>query len=553
MEQLSDNLLLRRYCENQDDRAFSRIVERNLPMVFAVACRVTGRRDLAEDVSQQVFIKLARNPEKVRVREGLLPWLHCAARTHAIDALRTESRRRARESQAAELMNPHPTDDLSWGSLAPHLDQIVHELALADRQVIILRYYQGYNLQSLAEVLGVSPEAARKRAVRALDRLRAGFVKRGIGTSSAALAAMLPVHALSLPPSGLAAAVTSTALASVSTAIPASSLLALIFMKTTTKVAIGAVCTAAILGSTLLIRSKAGSSSENDPPSPAALSPRNRTGKARASTSPDNAEESKSGSRQSDSGKFTDNIARLESILVAGDAPALDKFISSLDSEESRRALDYIQSLGKKYQADELIGLALQRWGEWDPARAATWAVKNDSSGEQASQILSLWTEKDPQAVSAWVNAVGEKGYPHYTRIIQWLPQDPEFTEQADRMIALLPPGDQKDQATMANLYRQKGVEGTIQSIQEMPQDQRISALSSMPFEVTRMAPTETLDIMRSSGFFAGDEDSKIYHALKSVMNSPQEQELFDYVANLPPGEEKDRFEKQLAKVREDN
>src|SRR4051812_37815400 len=88
-------------------------------------------------------------------------------------------------------------------------------LGSADRDAVLLRYVQGKSHRAVADALGTSEDGARKRVDRAVDRLRRFFRGRGVTLSVAGLAGMLSTNAVQAAPAGLAAGVSSAALASV--------------------------------------------------------------------------------------------------------------------------------------------------------------------------------------------------------------------------------------------------------------------------------------------------------------------------------------------------
>jgi len=86
-------------------------------------------------------------------------------------------------------------------------------LGQTDRNAIVLRFFEEKSLAEIGQTLGLSEDAARKRVSRALEKLRARFAARGIVTTSALLLASLSTNAIQAAPVGLAAAVTSSAIA----------------------------------------------------------------------------------------------------------------------------------------------------------------------------------------------------------------------------------------------------------------------------------------------------------------------------------------------------
>ena len=86
---ISDIALLRRYADDRDETAFAEIVSRYAGMVYAACYRVLQDKQLAEDVTQETFLRLMRKPAHVSLSLG--GWLHKAATQLAIDMSRSES------------------------------------------------------------------------------------------------------------------------------------------------------------------------------------------------------------------------------------------------------------------------------------------------------------------------------------------------------------------------------------------------------------------------------------------------------------------------------
>ena len=174
---------------------------------------------LAEDVTQGAFLALAQSAPRLSDCAVLSGWLHRTARNLAAKAVRTEVRRRAREQEAAvmnELLSTEP--DATWNEIAPHLDAALDELGGADRDALMLRYFERKSAQEMAQALGVSAEAAQKRVNRAVERLRNLFVKRGVTVGASALIALLSANAVQAAPVGLAATLAGPTLITTATA-----------------------------------------------------------------------------------------------------------------------------------------------------------------------------------------------------------------------------------------------------------------------------------------------------------------------------------------------
>lgn len=212
---LTDAELLQRYIVEHAEDAFAELVRRHLNLVYAAALRRTnGRHALAEDIAQKVFTDLARKAAQLTNHPTLTGWLYRSTRYVAIDVMRIEQRReklvQTLTTMPEETTPPDAPAD--WAQLRPVIDQAMDQLKEQDREIMLLRFFQGLTFAEVGEKLSLSENAARMRTERALDKLRAHLGRRGL-TSTAALAGLLASQSLVAAPAGLAASVTTTALA----------------------------------------------------------------------------------------------------------------------------------------------------------------------------------------------------------------------------------------------------------------------------------------------------------------------------------------------------
>jgi cell division protein FtsL len=103
-----------------------------------------------------------------------------------------------------------------WEKIRPALDEVMHELKEADREAILLRYFENRPFAEIGEKFGLNENAARMRVERALGKLRAVFLRRGIAATTA-LASVISANAVQIAPAGLAATLTSASLAAAGT------------------------------------------------------------------------------------------------------------------------------------------------------------------------------------------------------------------------------------------------------------------------------------------------------------------------------------------------
>ncbi len=220
-----DSELLARFARTNAEDAFAELVKRHVNLVYSAALRqVAGDAHLAQDVAQTVFTDLARKAGALARRESLTGWLYTSAHFAAAKIIRTETRRRDREGNfMREPTNENVPEEgrvtpcaPDWETLRPALDAAMHELKEADREAVLLRYFENRPFAEVGAKLGLNENAARMRVERALEKLRTAFARRG-GAATAALASVLSANAVTLAPAGLAATLTTASLVSAGT------------------------------------------------------------------------------------------------------------------------------------------------------------------------------------------------------------------------------------------------------------------------------------------------------------------------------------------------
>lgn len=218
MDSRQDDLdLLTRYADTGDPAAFAELVRRHIHWVNSMAVRLVHDTALAEDVSQSVFILLARRAKSLHRQTILAPWLFTVTRYCAKDALRSELRRRKNEALAAAMtIQITSQPDVEWQQLAPLLDGLVNRLRSGDRDVVLLRFYQDKSFPEIGELLDISEEAARKRVLRAIEKLRDLFARKGVTVGAAALTAALGANTTHTASAALTASATNAAVTAAS-------------------------------------------------------------------------------------------------------------------------------------------------------------------------------------------------------------------------------------------------------------------------------------------------------------------------------------------------
>ncbi len=213
MQPIDDETLLRQYAENNSDEAFATLVMRHVNLVYSVAMRQVGNSHHAEEITQAVFIILARKAARLREGKALSSWLFQATRLTANNFIRSESRRHRREQEAHVQSVLNEPESAIWARIAPSLDTAVGRLREKDRQAIVLRFYEGKNLREVGIVLGASEDAAEKRVNRALEKLRKFFARRGIDSTTATIAGAVSTNSVQAAPVTVAQSVITAATA----------------------------------------------------------------------------------------------------------------------------------------------------------------------------------------------------------------------------------------------------------------------------------------------------------------------------------------------------
>ncbi|MBL9138493.1 MAG: sigma-70 family RNA polymerase sigma factor [Verrucomicrobiales bacterium] len=202
----NDPELLRCYVRNQDEDAFSELVRRHIDLVYATAVRSLGGPSAASDVTQEVFLSLARKAAWLGAEGSLAGWLHRAAVLAARQRVRTEARRQRRD-QVAALAHAMDSPEPESLPLNQDLDEALLELDDGDRRILVLRFLEQRSLREVGACLRIGEDAAQKRVAKALLRLSHRLARRGYAVASAAgLAASIQAAVIPAPP-GLAAAV----------------------------------------------------------------------------------------------------------------------------------------------------------------------------------------------------------------------------------------------------------------------------------------------------------------------------------------------------------
>src|SRR5690349_7153327 len=211
----TDTELLRSYAQDRSESAFTGLVQQHIDLVYSAALReARGDTATAEDITQAVFVELARKASDLVRHPALAGWLYTCVRRMTANVRRADDRRQRREQEAHAMKQLLSSDasDSAWQQIQPVLDDAMHELNETDRSAVVLRFFEDRSLKEVGLALGLNENAARMRVERALEKLQSLLAKRGVTSTASGITAAITVGAIVSAPTNLAASVAAGAL-----------------------------------------------------------------------------------------------------------------------------------------------------------------------------------------------------------------------------------------------------------------------------------------------------------------------------------------------------
>ena len=200
----SDRAFLERWITRRDADAFRSIVLCYSSMVYGTCRRLLQNPTDAEDATQECFEVLAQT-RRLPNKESLGPWLHGVATRQSLQRLRSDTRRRIRETRYARENDSRVQGD--WDDVYQYVDEAIAELPEKLRAPVIAYYLVGKSQTEIARACGITQQAVSYRISKGVEQVGSLLKKRGVIVATAILSTLLSANLASAmsPPASLAA------------------------------------------------------------------------------------------------------------------------------------------------------------------------------------------------------------------------------------------------------------------------------------------------------------------------------------------------------------
>lgn len=178
-----EKLIIR--CQQGDKEAFQNLISKYHPFVYKFLIRLTGDKTLAEDLTQDVFLKIIRNIDRFNVHGGakFSTYLIAIAKNCYIDELRRTSRVSVNfdtTENIRDLVDEKNIDEIVVEKLySMEIGGSLKNLTEEQRIAIKLKYNEGLSLKEISEILNIEPKTVKSRIHNGMVKLRKLLIKRG--------------------------------------------------------------------------------------------------------------------------------------------------------------------------------------------------------------------------------------------------------------------------------------------------------------------------------------------------------------------------------------
>ena len=181
-----------REAQDGDQAAFAQLVRAHDEAVLRLAFRITGSQSDAQDISQEVFLKVYRKLDHFRFECSFSTWITRIVTNTCLDHLRKNRNRKENdtikvgfEGEEYDLLNQvmddrpvhNPEKELLRGELSANILGALRRLSPQERMVFDLKHFQGMKLRAVGEKLNTSEGSVKTSLVRATRKLRVHLAK----------------------------------------------------------------------------------------------------------------------------------------------------------------------------------------------------------------------------------------------------------------------------------------------------------------------------------------------------------------------------------------
>lgn len=170
---LSDEELVQELQREMDADRFAVLYDRYTAKVFQKCVGMTRDRDLAKDLTHDIFLKVFTSLSKFDHRSKFGTWLYSITYNYCLDHLRRNQRNRKEDIDENRGPSEHPEDAFEAQLLAlrsERLMQVMHEIDPADRALLLMKYQDEASVKDIQEAMSLSESAVKMRMLRARER-----------------------------------------------------------------------------------------------------------------------------------------------------------------------------------------------------------------------------------------------------------------------------------------------------------------------------------------------------------------------------------------------
>lgn len=175
-QQISQDLI--RQAQTGDMLAFERIYQTYADACYTLALRISGNRTLAQDVVQEVFIKVINKIKDYRNEGHFAGWLRRIAANETINRLRSETRLHLVGEDQVENYPANNLFEIEWLNACRDLSGLLSKLNTTSRAVLLLHEVEGYSHKEIAKMYNKSESFSKITLSRAYARLRGSVLKQ---------------------------------------------------------------------------------------------------------------------------------------------------------------------------------------------------------------------------------------------------------------------------------------------------------------------------------------------------------------------------------------